>query len=146
MTDQTQTAGAGAGEDVHPHVAPASNVALDPIMTLFSQECADDPLPAYRAMRDQCPVARGDGMLEGTTAVYLTRYEDVQWALKHPETFSSAFEAISIGQEHPLIPLQVDPPEHARSRRLLDPEFSPKNMAAIEPDARVLVNNIIDTF
>jgi cytochrome P450 len=85
-------------------------------------------------------------MLEGTSAVYLSRYADVQWALKHPETFSSAFEAVSIGQEHPLIPLQVDPPEHARYRRLLDPEFSPKKMAAIEPDARVLVNKIIDAF
>jgi cytochrome P450 len=97
-------------------------------------------------MREGCPVARGDGMLEGTKAVYLTRYADVQWALKHPETFSSAFEAVSIGQEHPLIPLQIDPPEHARYRRLLDPEFSPKKMAAIEPDARLLVNRIIDTF
>jgi cytochrome P450 len=113
---------------------------------LFSQECADDPLPAYRAIREQCPVSRGLGMLEGTSAVYLTRYADVQWALKHPDTFSSAFEAVSIGQEHPLIPLQIDPPEHARYRRLLDPEFSPKKMAAIEPDARLLVNRIIDTF
>jgi cytochrome P450 len=119
---------------------------VDPLSRLFSQACADDPLPNYRAMRETCPVARGNGMLEGTSAVYLTRYADVQWALKHPETFSSAFEAVSIGQEHPLIPLQVDPPEHARYRRLLDPEFSPKKMAAIEPDARVLVNKIIDEF
>jgi cytochrome P450 len=121
-------------------------IGIDPLSHLFSQACADDPLPNYRAMRETCPVARGDGMLEGTSAVYLTRYADVQWALKHPETFSSAFEAVSIGQEHPLIPLQVDPPEHARYRRLLDPEFSPKKMAAIEPDARVLVNRIIDEF
>jgi cytochrome P450 len=123
-----------------------TDAALDPLMHIFSQECADNPLPAYRAIRETCPVARGDGMLDGTTAVYLTRYEDVSWALKHPETFSSAFEAISIGQEHPLIPLQVDPPEHAQYRRLLDPEFSPKKMAAIEDDARVLVNGIIDAF
>lgn len=118
----------------------------DPMPFLFSQTCADDPLPAYREMREQCPVARGPGMIEGTSAVYLTRYEDVAWALKHPETFSSAFEAVSIGQEQPLIPLQVDPPDHARYRRLLDPEFSPKKMAALEPDARVLVNKIIDAF
>ncbi|MDQ1521881.1 MAG: hypothetical protein QOI55_2954 [Actinomycetota bacterium] len=123
-----------------------TDAKLDPMSMLFSQECADDPLPAYRAMRDACPVMRGDGMLAGTSAVYLTRYEDVQWAMKHPDTFSSSFEAISIGQEHPLIPLQIDPPEHAQYRRLLDPQFSPKKMAAIEADARLLVNRIIDTF
>lgn len=118
----------------------------DPAATIFSQRCADDPQTAYRAMREQCPVARADGMFPGTSAVYLSRYEDVQWALKHPETFSSSAGAVSIGQEQPLIPLQVDPPEHAKYRRLLDPEFSPKKMAAIEPDARALVNDIIDGF
>jgi cytochrome P450 len=118
----------------------------DPMSLLFSTECANDPLPAYRTIREECPLARGEGMFEGTAAVYVTRYEDAVWALRHPEVFSSSFEAVAIGQEQPLIPLQVDPPEHAQYRRLLDPEFSPKNMAAIEPDARVLVNEIIDKF
>jgi cytochrome P450 len=123
-----------------------TDLELDPAATLFSQRCADAPLPTYRQMREQCPVVRADGMFAGTSAVYLTRYEDVQWALRHPETFSSSAEAVSIGQEQPLIPLQVDPPDHAKYRRLLDPEFSPKKMAALEPDARVLVNKIIDRF
>jgi cytochrome P450 len=46
----------------------------------------------------------------------------------------------------PLIPLSVDPPEHAKYRRMLDPEFSPKKMNALEPEARALVNEIIDRF
>src|SRR5689334_7232195 len=117
-----------------------AGLPADPLDQLFSTACADDPMPAYKAMRDACPVARGNGMFEGTHSVHLLRYEDVAWGLRHPEVFSSSFEAISIGQEHPLIPLQIDPPEHAQYRRLLDPEFSPKNMAAIEPGARVLVN------
>src|SRR5689334_1860778 len=86
---------------------------VDPMAVLFSQNCADDPLPTYRQVRESCPVSRGGGMFEGTAAVYLTRYEDVVWALRHPETFSSAW-AVSIGQEQPLIPLQIDPPEHAQ--------------------------------
>jgi len=53
---------------------------------------------------------------------------------------------VNIGQEDKLIPLQVDPPDHAKYRRLLDPEFGPKRMAALEPDARKLVNELIDTF
>jgi cytochrome P450 len=127
-------------------IEASAEAPADPMALLFSQACADEPLPAYREMRETCPVARGPGMFEGTSAVYLSRYADVQWALKHPETFSSSFDAISIGQEHPLIPLQVDPPEHAKYRRLLDPEFSPKKMAALEPDARLLVNRVIDEF
>src|SRR5581483_888241 len=124
----------------------ANELHGDPMGYLFSQQCADEPLPAYRTLREAGPVHRGDGMFEGTSAVYLTSYDDVSKALRAPETYSSSFEAVSIGQEQPLIPLQVDPPDHAKYRRLLDPEFSPKKMAAIEPDARKLVNGIIDAF
>jgi cytochrome P450 len=43
-------------------------------------------------------------------------------------------------------PLSVDPPDHLKYRRLLDPQFSPKRMAELEGEARKLVNEIIDTF
>jgi cytochrome P450 len=115
------------------------------ILGLFTPEAANHPFPAYRHVRDQCPVARVPGFT-GEQTVYLSRYEDLAWALRHPEIFSSAPEAASIGQEQPLIPLQVDPPDHAKYRRLLDPEFSPKKMAALDPEARALVNRLIDGF
>jgi cytochrome P450 len=115
------------------------------IMGLFTPETANTPFPTYRQVREQCPVARVDGF-SGEKTVYLSRYEDVVWAFRHPEVFSSSPEAVSIGQEQPLIPLQVDPPDHAKYRRFLDPEFSPKKMAALEGDARALVNGLIDTF
>ena len=37
-------------------------------------------------------------------------------------------------------------PSTRKYRRMLDPEFSPKKMAALEPEARALVNEIIDRF
>jgi cytochrome P450 len=115
------------------------------VMGIFTQETADTPFPAYRRVREECPVARVNGF-EGKPTVYLSRYEDVMWALKHPEVFSSAPEAVNIGQDQPLIPLQVDPPDHAKYRRLLDPEFSPKKMADLDADARGIVNGLIDGF
>ncbi|MER3452366.1 MAG: cytochrome P450 [Acidimicrobiia bacterium] len=118
-------------------------MSYDPITTLFDPSTADNPAEAYRRLREECPVARTAGPFGD--AVVISRYEDVLWALKHPEVFSSS-AALEIGQEQPLIPLQIDPPEHAKYRRLLDPEFSPKRMAEIEPDARALVNRIIDRF
>jgi cytochrome P450 len=115
------------------------------ILDLFTPETANAPFDAYRRVRDECPVARVIGF-SGEPTVYLSRYEDVMWAFRHPEVFSSAPEAVDIGQDQPLIPLQVDPPDHAQYRRFLDPEFSPKKMAALEADARAVVNGLIDGF
>ena len=114
---------------------------------LYTQEAADHPRETYARIRSECPVSREVGWTGGDErTVYVSRYEDVMWALRHPEVFSSAPGAVNIGQEHPLIPLQVDPPEHAKYRRMLDPEFSPIRMRALEPDVRALVNRLVDTF
>ncbi len=114
---------------------------------LFTQEAADHPHEAYARIRSECPVSREVGWAGGDGhTVFVSRYEDVMWALKHPEVFSSGPGAVDVGQEHPLIPLQVDPPEHAKYRRMLDPEFSPMKMRALEPDVRELVNEILDGF
>lgn len=122
----------------------STDITSDPVTKLFEPATANDPAEAYRLLRDTCPVARTRSPLGGH-AVVISRYEDVLWALKHPEVFSSA-AGVDIGQDQPLIPLQVDPPEHAKYRRLLDPEFSPRRVAEIEPDARRLVNGLIDRF
>ena len=74
------------------------------------------------------------------------RRDEVEFALQHPEVFSSAMEAVDLGQTVPLIPLQVDPPEHVKYRKLLDPIFAPKQMNAIEPDIARMVNELIDPF
>lgn len=114
---------------------------------LYTQDAADRPHATYARIRSECPVSREAGWGGGGDhTVYVSRYEDVMWALRHPEVFSSAPGAVNIGQEHPLIPLQVDPPEHAKYRRMLDPEFSPARMRALEPDVRALVNQLVDTF
>lgn len=109
---------------------------------LFHPATADEPHPAYETLRTECPVARTPNFA-GAMTVYLSRYEDAIWALRHPEVFSSA-AAVHIGQDQPLIPLQVDPPDHAKYRRMLDPEFSPKKVDALEPDVRALANEILD--
>jgi len=110
----------------------------------FDPKVANDPQPFYRRLRDECPVARFD--FAGSEAVYISRYQDVHWALRHPEVFSSSFEAVQIGQDRPLIPLQLDPPEHGKYRRVLDPEFSPKWAQSLADEATALVNELIDGF
>src|SRR2546430_9825042 len=113
---------------VHPEIG-------DPAILVFSQASADAPHDAYRQLRDGCPVARSD--FAGTPAVYLSRYDDVLWALRNPEIFSSAVDALSIGQEQPLIPLHVDPPEPTRYRRLLSPVFVPPQEVELDAYMRL---------
>jgi cytochrome P450 len=77
----------------------------------------------------------------------LARYEDVLWALRHPEIFSSEMELqLALGTERPMIPQQIDPPAQTRYRKLLDPHFSRKRMSALEPALRAQANALIDRF
>lgn len=112
-------------------------------MQLFDPAVADDPHAIYAAMRDQCPVARGD--LGENPVALLSRFEDVQWAFRHPEFFTSASGALGIG-EQPLIPLEVDPPLHTDYRRVLNPQFTPKAIAELEPEVHRIVRELIDNF
>ena len=70
----------------------------------------------------------------------------MKFALQHPEIFSSDFEAIDIGQHRPLIPLQIDPPEHAKYRRVMDPHLAHRQIVPREERVRALVNELIDRF
>ena len=122
-------------------------MAFDAMTELFSLEGAANPLPLYDTLRETCPVAKSPhGMGGANDSWLLSRYDDVKWCLQHPEVFTSEPGGIDLGQEHMLIPLQVDPPDHAKYRRVLDPEFAPRRMAILEPDVRVLVGELIDRF
>jgi cytochrome P450 len=50
------------------------------------------------------------------------------------------------GAERPLIPLDIDRPEHTKYRKLLDPIFAAKAIAHLESDIRQLADDLIDTF
>ncbi len=104
------------------------------------QETAAHPQPGYQILRESMPVMRvPDG------PIILARHDDVTFALKNPELFSS-INAIEIGNVRPLIPLQIDPPDHVKYRRLLDPLFAPREVAKLETKVRALVNELIDGF
>ncbi len=99
-----------------------------------------NPQPFYRRAQ-----AAGT-VVAGTFGPQVVRRSAVEYALQHPEEFSSAMEAVELGQSVPLIPLQVDPPDHRKYRRLLDPIFAPRQMNLLEPDIVRLVNERIDGF
>lgn len=106
---------------------------------------AADPVPFYGRLRAECPVASMEGMAGSGTHI-VSRYEDVRWALRTPDIFSSDLVAVDIGQERPLIPLQIDPPDHAAYRRVIDPTIGPREVAALEPRIRQVVGEVMDQF
>jgi cytochrome P450 len=110
----------------------------------YLAEVAADPVPFYEALRRDCPVASFTGFGDGHWIV--SRYEDVRHVLKAPEVFSSDLEAVDIGQERPLIPLQIDPPEHARYRRVIDPTLGPREVEPMEQQVRDLADRLLDGF
>jgi cytochrome P450 len=99
------------------------------------------PQSIYDMLREHSPVLKVE---QGGTII--ARHEDVEFALRNADVFSSDMEAVSIGNVRPLIPLQVNPPEHVKFRRLLDPLFAPKRVAVLEADVRTLSNQLIDDF
>jgi cytochrome P450 len=98
-----------------------------------------DRFHTFEAMRSAGPAIRqGDALIVTTRAAA----EDV---FRHPEQYSSKFAPIGRAKR-PLIPIQVDPPEHHRYRRLLDPMFSPRAIESLEPTITRLVNEHLDRF
>ena len=121
-------------------LAAVSADSFDPGLFL-DPETGRNPQEFYRRARAAGAIVPGAfGGFE------VMRRQEVEFALQHPEIFSSAMEAVDLGQSVPLIPLQVDPPEHSKYRKLLDPIFAPKRMNLIEPDIARLVNELIDGF
>jgi cytochrome P450 len=103
-------------------------------------EVSANPQPYYRLAQEEGAV------VAGTFGPQVVRRTAVEYVLQHPEEFSSAMGTVDLGQSVPLIPLQVDPPDHRNYRRLLDPIFAPRQMNALEPDIARLVNERIDAF
>jgi cytochrome P450 len=114
--------------------------AFDPD-EIMDPEMSRHPQEYYRRAR-----AAGAVHTNAFGGVDVMRRADVEFALQHPAIFSSAMSAVDLGQSVPLIPLQVDPPDHSKYRKLLDPIFAPKRMSALEPDIARMVNELVDGF
>jgi cytochrome P450 len=83
---------------------------------------------------------------DGLGAWIVTKAEDQRQVLQDTATFSSYRKIFSsaLGQDWPLIPLELDPPEHGKYRALLNPLLSPKRMAAMEPFVKERAVSLIE--
>ncbi len=98
------------------------------------------PQPLYKALREAGPVIDMPDM----DMVIVGNAADVKDVLGNPKVFSSGVDAVAIGQIRPLIPLQIDPPQHKYFRRLLDPIFGRQTIDELEPTTREVVRDLIN--
>jgi cytochrome P450 len=101
---------------------------------------AEDRTRAWRELREA-----GEAVSSGDELV-LTSAAAVEFAAKKPEVFSSAKAFDRLGSPVPLVPIAIDPPDHTRFRRVLDPFFGPRKMAERESELRRQAGELIDAI
>jgi cytochrome P450 len=112
----------------------------------FSAAFQADPYPVYRWMRDEAPVFHSEKW--GWYA--LSRFDDVRAAATDPETFLSR-DGIDIDdtakdQSGPGFLPDVDNPRHDQVRKVVQPHFLPRRIAAREDAVRAVVRELISRW
>ncbi|HET6500309.1 MAG TPA: cytochrome P450 [Amycolatopsis sp.] len=101
----------------------------------FHGPALDNIFATYQELREHCPVGRSE---KHGGFWFLTRSEDIFAAEQDPETFSVAPSMLlpAFGTDVPLIPIDIDPPEHTDYRKILLPLFTPKAVAQLDEGMR----------
>src|SRR5262245_61665077 len=112
-------------------------VMSPPYWDPFDREIAADPYPVYARLRDEAPLWYN----ERHDFYTLSRWDGVDGGLKDWATFSSCrgpiLEVIKANIEIPPGTLLMeDPPIHDLHRSLLARVFTPRRVAALEPEIR----------
>jgi cytochrome P450 len=115
--------------------------AIDNPFAMMDPEMLRHPQPVLKALRESAPVLAIDGM-----GVLLNRRDVIDVAFRNPAVFSSNMSAVDLCNVRPLIPLQIDPPQHKEYRKILDPLFAPREMVKLEDEFAARVNALIDGF
>jgi cytochrome P450 len=104
-----------------------------------------DPYPVFRRLREEAPLYHNDEY----DFFAVSRYDDVERGLRDRETFISGrggiLELIKAGIEMPPgIVIFEDPPTHTIHRGLLSRMFTPRKVAALEPQIRRFCADALD--
>lgn len=114
-----------------------------------TDEFVRDPYSKYRQLRSKCPVSFS-GMHGGFWL--LPRYDDVKQVLLDPGTYSSAYPGrVAIPNTTrkgatPMIPIEVDPPNHRHYREQIASFFSKSSIDGLNESAIELADSIVDRF
>ena len=114
--------------------------------TLLNPEFSRAPQPWYRLLRNTDPVLRTQSLFGSERpTVYLSKHEDIDFALHHPEIFSNKYQGYTELDQW-LVPQQMDPPSTGSTGRSWIPLFSVRNMNGLADDIELRINELIDAF
>jgi len=104
---------------------------------------AGDPFPGFRRLRAESPVH-----WHHTPGFWaLSRLDDVQGVSRDPATFCSSRGVLISDIGRPMMPREsvifVDPPDHTKYRKLVQPAFSPGRLRALEARIRDTARNLL---
>ena len=116
------------------------------------------PHHVFRWLRDEAPVFWQEptrSTPDGEGCWSLTRFEDVEWAAKHPDLFSSCtggdrdgggtlIEDLPLDFAAGVLFNMQDDPRHNAIRRLVTPSVSPKRLREIEAGLKERCDEILD--
>ena len=110
----------------------------------LSPEVTANPYPYYTELRNKAPVI----WLEPFQCWALSRYADVDFALRNPQIFSSSvFTAEALGDLNPVpeVPwiLDMNPPDHTRLRKLANKGFTPRLIRTLEPRVQAIIQELL---
>jgi cytochrome P450 len=129
---------------VPPHMVGDFNLFTSPGMMPTPN---GDPQAACAVVHDGPPIFYSpSNTRDGRGTWVITRAQDQRRVLQDPESFSShrSIFASALGESWPMIPLELDPPEHGKFRSLLNPLLSPKRVMALETAVRERSAFLID--
>ncbi|MBA2175891.1 cytochrome P450 [Halobacillus locisalis] len=120
--------------------------------TLYSSNFKIGAYPFYKEQRAQQPVFPV-GSENGYTSWIVTKYDHVKELLKSPSFMkdqSNLYPSSDRGNEAEKVNifgnmmLDVDPPDHTRLRKLVQPSFNPKTIKQLEPRIREISDGLIE--
>jgi cytochrome P450 len=116
----------------------------------YADESLDDPYPHYEALRELGPVFK----LSRYDAFGIARHAEIDRVLRDADTFCSS-AGVGLANFHmqdpwrkPSVILEVDPPMHGRTRRVVAGLLAPGSINKLRPifeqQAELLVDRVID--
>jgi cytochrome P450 len=112
----------------------------------FDVDLDVSPYEMWKRLRDEHPVYRN----ERYDFWALSRYDDVEAALRDPVTYRSGHGTVLelMGPEPMDIGMMIfmDPPDHTRYRALVSRAFTPRRISGLEPKVRALCDELLGAW
>lgn len=126
-------------------VAPSSLAEKVASFSLYAPWAQADPVGLFDELREAGPVLRSQAH---GGFWFFTRYDDIAWAAKNPDIFSSAqpvfpyVDILSEGEQQ--IPLALDGTDHRKWRQALSDIFSPRTISHFTPAIQAAAADLVE--